>query len=137
MVASLGQDLTFHHIGVACRRIADDAQQWTALGYVAETATFEDPLQGIRGQFIVGPGPRLELIEDLPDHHSVAPWIKRATKFYHLGFLCPDLESAIGLLESKMARVVRDPQPSVFFGDSRIVFLLMTDGSLIELIESN
>lgn len=133
LLSDLGLD--FHHIGLACRKIDDDIRQWTALGYSVETAVFEDPAQGIRGVFLTGPGPRLELLEDLPGASSVAPWVKHGTKFYHLGFKINDLKAAMERLEDQGAKTVREPRPSVYFDAALIAFLFLPDGSLIELIE--
>ncbi len=51
--------LEFHHLGVACERIAAEIEVWAGLGYRPEGEAFVDAAQGVRGLFMVGGGPRI------------------------------------------------------------------------------
>ena len=55
--------LRFHHVGVACEDIEVESARWLVLGYVRDGEPFEDPRQGVRGVFLAGQSPRLELLE--------------------------------------------------------------------------
>ena len=134
MMAPLA-NLVFHHMGVACANLSEEIAHWTALGYSPEGEVFEDLAQGIRGLFMVGGGPRLELLEATPGSTTLAPWIKRAVKFYHAGYLTPDLDAAIQVLSARGASIARAPMMSVYFR-SRIAFLMMPNMALIEVIEN-
>ncbi len=127
--------LTFHHLGVACAKIDDEIGVWTALGYRAEGVDFVDVAQGVRGLFMVGGGPRIELLEAIGGSDTLAPWLKRGVKIYHLGYIAASLSEAIAAFEAKGATLARAPTPSVYF-KSRIAFLLMPNLTLIELIET-
>src|ERR1700759_3857202 len=67
---------TFHHIGLACRSMADEYDQLTALGYSAEGEPILDPVQQVRVQFFAGGGPRIELVEPASDDSPVHGWLK-------------------------------------------------------------
>ena len=58
--------MTFHHLGIASEFLEGDARAYAALGYEPEGAEFVDEIQGVRGLFLTGGGPRLELLEPLP-----------------------------------------------------------------------
>ncbi|MBX9608754.1 MAG: VOC family protein [Gammaproteobacteria bacterium] len=129
-------DLQFHHVGIACVDLAQAREQWQSLGYVSESAVFEDQLQGIRGQFLVLGSNRIELLQDLDAGRPVVtPWLKRGTIFYHLGFTTANFDGAVAALLDRDYRMVSHPQPSVYFAGRRICFLFDPSGSLLELID--
>jgi methylmalonyl-CoA/ethylmalonyl-CoA epimerase len=128
--------LTFHHLGVACADIREEIGIWAALGYRPEGAPFVDATQGVNGLFMVGGGPRIELLEANEGSETLAPWIKRRVKFYHAGYTVPSLNKAIAAFEAVGATVARPSMPSTYFKTS-IAFLLMPNMALIELIEAN
>src|SRR5580658_3624512 len=113
--------LEFHHVGVACERIDDETEFWVGLGYRAEGDAFVDREQGIRARFMTGGGPRIELIEALKGSSTLAPWLKRNTKFYHMGYFAKDFDAAFSSIRSQRAIVLRNPMQSVYFA-ARIAF---------------
>ncbi|HEV8500230.1 MAG TPA: VOC family protein [Casimicrobiaceae bacterium] len=128
--------LEFHHIGVACRDVDAEVERLAALGYLPEHPEFLDPVQGVRGRFMTGQSPRLELLEPL---HGVvdgvlAPWLNQGIKLYHLAYLTPDLAAEIERLRSGGAKLMVKPVPAVAFGGREIAFLMLANGILIELI---
>jgi methylmalonyl-CoA/ethylmalonyl-CoA epimerase len=126
--------MDFHHIGVACAAIEVEAQTWSLLGYQPEGEPFVDEAQGIRGQFMVGPGPRMELLEPTDGSTTLDPWLRRRIKLYHCGYLVPDFDAAAQWLQQAGATVARDAMRSVYF-NSRIMFLMMPNMALVEIIE--
>ena len=127
-------ELEFHHVGVACERIDDETEFWTGLGYRAEGEPFVDSEQGIRARFMTGGGPRIELIEALEGSATLTPWLKRHTKFYHMGYFAEDFDAAFEEVRSQRALVLRAPVRSTYFG-ARIAFLLMPNSAVIEIME--
>jgi methylmalonyl-CoA/ethylmalonyl-CoA epimerase len=125
----------FHHVGLACRDLDLEAAGLRLLGYREEGADFEDPTQGIRGRFLSGPGPRLELLAPLPGSRVLEPWLERGVKLYHQGFETATLDADIARLEGEGARTVVQPVPAVAFGGRRIAFLMLPNLLLVELIE--
>ena len=129
-------DLAFHHVGVACTDIRAEATQFAALGYVVEGATFEDRTQGIRGIFMAGQSPRVELLEPLIESAGgvLTPWLKHGVKLYHLAYLVSDLAGAIEAMRAQRAKLVVHPVPAVAFDGRAIAFLMLPTRLLIELI---
>jgi len=128
-------NFAFHHVGVACESIDGELSVWETLGYRPEGKTFIDDAQGIRGQFMTGGGPRIELLEATGGSQTLAPWIKRRVKFYHMGYLVEAFEASVDALVAEGATITRQPMMSVYFG-TRIAFLMMPNMALIEIIEA-
>lgn len=128
--------LVFHHVGVACADIRAEAAQFAPLGYVAEGAPFEDPAQGVRGQFMGGQAPRVELLEPLSAKPSgvLAPWLARDVKLYHLAYVVHDLARSIEALRARHGKLVAAPAPAVAFGGRAVAFVMLPNRLLIEVI---
>lgn len=132
----LGPGLALHHLGVACKSLESDSAQLELLGFVREGDDFEDPKQGIRGRFLIGAELRFELLEDLPGSASVAPWLATHTKIYHHAYETADLDASLARLLAAGARVTRPPLSAVAFGGRRVVFAMLPNLMLVELIEA-
>lgn len=137
-------DLAFHHVGVACRDIDAEAAHFATLGYTIEGSAFDDRVQGVRGLFMVGQGPRMELLEPLrdaaPDGSStngvLSPWLSSGTKLYHLAYVAPDLRHAIDAMRRRRAKLVVAPVPAVAFAGREIAFVMLPNRLLVELISA-
>lgn len=135
LAPSIPPSWRFHHLGVACRNIERDATAWFELGYRQEGGNFIDETQGIKGAFLHGVGPRLELLEDLPGRQTIAPWLEKGVKIYHVAFEVKEIKKEIDELVQKRARVVVPPVPAVAFDNRRICFVVLRNLFLVELIE--
>lgn len=131
----LSDVLRFHHLGVACRSITLERRGWEILGYRQEGELFSDPLQGINGLFISGPGPRMELLEPLPGAETLSPFLKAGTKMYHQAYEAPDLGMAMEALRKIRAKVVSPPKPAIAFNERPVTFFVLPNSLIIELIE--
>ena len=129
--------LHFHHIGVACRNLDAETARFAALGYRPEGSDFTDPTQGVSGRFLMGGGPRLELLSSLSAEGVLAPWLKAEVKLYHLAYETPAFDDEISRLQGQGAKVVVQPVPAVAYGGRRIAFLMVPNLLLIELIATN
>lgn len=129
-------DLAFHHVGVACADIEAEAARLAPLGYAPEAAPFVDPVQGVRGMFLTGQAPRLELLEPLEaDRPGVlTSYLARETKLYHLAYLTSDLDKAIDNLRRERAKLIVAPVPAVAFDGRPIAFLVLPNLMLVELV---
>ena len=125
----------FHHLGCATRCIEAESTMLKAMGYRVEGETFIDETQGIRGYFATGPGPRLEILENLSGRDTLTPWIEQGIRYYHLAFLTPDLERSLFVASSFRGRLVVKPTPATAFGGRDIAFYLFRDGTLLEFIQ--
>ena len=129
--------MKFHHVGVACHDLSVEADAFGSLGYEPEGEDFVDPAQGVRGRFLVGPGPRLELVVGLPGSSVLEPWLRKGVKFYHQAFVVENLEASVQTLSEKGARLVSGPTPAAAFGGAEIAFVMLRNLSLVELIQGN
>lgn len=128
--------MRFNHLGVACRNLDSEQRAWSDLGYAVEGTDFVDPNQGIRGRFLTGPGPRLELLVETEGSSVIQPWLRQGVKIYHQAFETEEFSAAIATLEGSGARVVSPPTPAVAFGGRKVCFLMLRNLALVELIEA-
>lgn len=126
----------FHHLGYACTSIAKERQHFAAIGFVQEGADFVDPVQGVSGCFLVGPGPRVELLENLPGACTLTPWLDAGIKLYHFAYLVADMNQALDWARHQRARITVQPVPAVAFGMRHIAFVMCRNGLLLEFIEA-
>ena len=131
--------LMFHHIGIASVDIEREYTYFQVLGYVKEGNSFVDETQGIKGQFIIADGqPRIELLQNLEGSHALDIWLNNKTKMYHLAYYVEDFDKTTESFihnPGRMAKIIVPAKMSVYFG-SRIVFLMLPNMSIIELIEA-
>jgi methylmalonyl-CoA/ethylmalonyl-CoA epimerase len=132
----ISEDWRFHHVGVASPNLVREVANWLAIGYVEEADVFEDPLQGVRGVFLTGPGPRLEILEPLSGSTVLDDWIGRGIRIYHQAFEVSRIDKALSLTLSVGAKTQRPPVPAVAFGGRLISFVMQPNMNLIEFIET-
>lgn len=132
---SLPTGYEFHHLGYASACLAKERDFFTLLGYVQEGEAFVDPVQGISGCFLTGPGPRIELLENLPGSRTLTPWLEAGIKLYHFAYLVADLDAALAWSSQQRSRVIVSPVPAVAFGGRRISFIMFRNRLLVEFIE--
>ncbi len=128
----------FHHIGVACDDLEREERTFLGLGYRREGEIFADPIQGIRGLFLTGAGPRMELVTPFDDQAGVLTGVlAQRLKMYHIAYLVPDLMQALKSLKEQRAKLVVNPSPAVAFNGRSVAFLVLPNRMLIEIIEKS
>ena len=125
----------FHHIGYATTDLDREWASFRVLGYRLEGEAFADPFQGVHGFFLVGAGPRIELLESLPGSRTLAPWLASGVRMYHIAYTVPDIVDAVAWAREQRARITVDPVPAVAFQGRRISFAMFRNGLLVEFIE--
>lgn len=130
------QDFKFHHIGYATSSIEQERNTFLALGYELEGKPFIDNSQGVAGCFIKGPGPRIELLENLPNSDTLTPWLSAGIKMYHFAYCVDSLGGAIEWAKARRAMLVVLPVPAIAFDGRKIAFVMLRSGLLVEFIES-
>ena len=128
--------LQFHHIGIACARISAEVKDLAALGYQAEGDVIGDPIQKVRLQFFTGGGPRFELIEPASPDSPVQGVLRRGSKFYHTAYEVADFDAAAAAFAQRNFVAVAPPAQAIAFGMRRIVFMVSSTLTLVELIEA-
>ena len=131
------ESMAFHHVGVACRDLDPEMEAFGLLGYRAEGEEFVDPEQGVRGRFLVGPGPRVELLVQTPGSRVLEPWLGKGVKLYHQAFVVESLEESVRTLCANGGRVVAVPVSAAAFGGSTLAFVMLRNLALVELIEGD
>ena len=127
--------LVFHHVGVACDDLRSEQRQFELLGYTVQSDIFEDRVQGVRGLFMGGQAPRVELLEPFDASPGVLSiWLSQRIKLYHLAYTVPNVVTAIDALRKQRAKVVVHPVAAVAFAGRSIAFLMLPNRLLIELI---
>lgn len=116
--------------------MAAELNALAALGYRPDGEEFTDPGQGIRGRFVTGPGPRIEVLTQIDGSRVLEPWLAKGAKLYHQAYEVQDLDSAIERHTRAGAVVVSKPVPAVAFGGRRVSFLMLPTMFLVELIEA-
>lgn len=125
----------FHHIGYATKSLVREREYFKQLGYLQEGEDFIDPKQGILGCFLKGPGPRIELLENLPGSDTLTPWLNTGIRMYHLAYQVEDLDEAIFWARSQRGRMTVAPVPAIAFNGRRICFFVFREGLMLEFIE--
>lgn len=132
---SLPLGYEFHHIGCATASMERERNLFEFLGYKLEGESFIDPIQGIEGCFLTGPGPRIELLQNLPGKDTLTPWLNNGVKMYHFAYMVEDIMAALAWANSQRAIVVVQPVASIAFGGRRISFIMFRTELMIEFIE--
>ncbi|SAL61395.1 VOC family protein [Caballeronia telluris] len=126
----------FHHVGYATASMAREREFFEFAGYQIEADSFEDPVQGIAGCFLTGPGPRIELLENLPGSRTLTPWLDAGIKIYHFAYCVDDIETALAWARTHRGKVTVPPVPAVAFGGRSISFVMFRTGFMFEFIDS-
>jgi methylmalonyl-CoA/ethylmalonyl-CoA epimerase len=129
-------EMIFHHIGVVCRNLERELRELAALGYSPESEPFVDPLQGIRGCFVTGPGPRLELLTPSGDSSPLSAWLDKGVKMYHQAFEVEHLAEGISTLTVGGGILVSPPKQAVAFNSREVAFVMLPNMLLVELISA-
>jgi methylmalonyl-CoA/ethylmalonyl-CoA epimerase len=126
--------LRFHHIGVACRDFESEEKNFAAFGYRPESSDVFDPIQGVHIRFLVGGGPRLELLRNHAEPGVLTPWLQKGVRLYHLAYETPDIAAVSRQLTAAGAKEVGAPVPAVAFDGRLVSFHLLANLTMIELI---
>lgn len=129
-------ELAFHHIGVVSTNLDRDMVAFACQGYTRAGEDFEDPVQGIQGRFLEGPGPRLELVRQTSEEGVLANWSKQGTKFYHLAYETPNIDATLEAVKAQGGKIVVAPVPAVAFDNLPIAFVMMRNMALVEYIQA-
>ena len=133
---ALPKGYEFHHVGYATTSIGRERSLFEFLGYQIEGELFSDARQGISGCFLVGPGPRIEVLENLPGADTLTPWINAGVKMYHFAYRVDDISHAIDWARSQRAKVIVQPVPATAFGGRLISFVMFRNGLMLEFIQT-
>ena len=127
--------MVFHHLGYATHSISGSIKMFLNMGYEVSGTTFMDRSQGIAGVFLTGGGPKIELLESLPDEETLKPWLRNGPRFYHMAYEVDNIKIAASFSKTYSGKIVSPPVSSVAFSGRQICFIMFRDNFLVELIE--
>jgi methylmalonyl-CoA/ethylmalonyl-CoA epimerase len=134
-----GGGIALHHVGHVVASIEESLERYRiALGALAVSEVFEDPIQRARVAFLRMPTPGLvqfELVEPATPDSPVARFLEKGGGLHHLCYEVGDLEAQIRWMKSQRALLVRSPKPAVAFAGRRIAWMRTADALLIEYLE--
>lgn len=125
----------FHHIGYATYSLEKERALFNFLGYKQEGEIFTDAVQGIKGCFLVGAGPRIELLENLPSATTLTPWLDAGTKMYHFAYLVANMQEALNWAKTQRSKIVTSPISAIAFNGRLISFVMFRNNLMLEFIE--
>lgn len=125
----------FHHVGYASFSIEREKTLFAFLGYRMEGVAFKDERQGVAGSFLEGPGPRLELLENLPGRNTLTPWLDAGIRMYHFAYWVDDLDATLAWTKNRKARTIIPPVPATAFNGQEIAFVMFRNGLMLEFIQ--
>jgi methylmalonyl-CoA/ethylmalonyl-CoA epimerase len=135
--AILPAGFEFHHVGYATNSVENEEASFRFLGYKTEGPVFTDQVQGVSGVFMTGPGPRVEILENLPGRLTLSPWLRSGSRFYHFAYWVDSLLHAVEWSRGNRAKLLAVPEPAPAFGGRRIAFVIFRGGLMLEFIERN
>lgn len=133
----MDQQLSFHHIGIACRSIEKTKGFYLAMGYTPAPVV-DDPLQHVKVCFLEkADAPCVELLEPLDDNNPVARTLASVgVSPYHICYQVQDIKAAIAQLRRDRFLTVSGPVPACAMDNRLIAFMFKKDNGLIELVEA-
>ena len=132
----MNPELSFHHIGIACRDISKTREFYVSLGYTPADVV-DDPLQHVKVCFLDKEGaPCIELLAPLDEQSPVLRTLDSSgVSPYHICYQVADIDEAITGLRKQRFLLVSGPVPACAMGEKRIAFLYQKHTGLIELVE--
>ncbi|WP_323018064.1 VOC family protein [Castellaniella sp.] len=106
-----------------------------AWGMYRRGGRFVDPIQGVAGCFLIGAGPRIELLENIEGFETLTPWLDAGVSMYHLAYLVERLEEGIAWARRRRGKLLVSPAPAVAFKERLVCFAMLPGGfSLLSLL---
>jgi len=130
--------LTFHHVGCLVENISAALETYggTCLAQGASLPVVAVRSQKVRVCFLpVGNGTFIEFVEPDTDNAFLLRMLRRGINYYHVGYLCTDVEGCVKNLVGAGAHELVRFQSEAFAG-RLCVFLMTSQQQVVELIES-
>ncbi len=128
--------LRLHHVGCLVHSIAEAER--TFVGTIVSGPPPESiwvSSQKVRVAFVgTTSGTLIELVQPDPDNQPLYKMLQKGISFYHVGFLCDDVNAKEKILIASGARIITRFCSEAFDG-RECVFMLTQDGKMLELIQ--
>lgn len=129
--------LTLHHVGCLVEDISAALKAYAEICALTEIPAPVTVLsQKVRVCFLPsGNGTFIEFVQPEPDNTFLHRMLRKGIRYYHVGYLCPDLNQTVQSLVAAGAHELTRFQSEAFAGRC-CVFLITNQQQMIELIES-
>ena len=127
--------MKFHHIGYLTNDLRISITDFKKLSYKKIKKPIIDSNFKVKIQFLKNKDNIIELIKPSPNNYGLINILKKKNYAYHFAYKVNNLEKTIFKLKKKFKLVV-NPTPAKAFNNKKVAFFTISDGFVIELIQS-
>lgn len=125
----------FHHMGIASNSVDESFEDYQMISYEKGDYYIDENL-GVKGLFAISQTkPTLEILENLPNCHSLDIYLKNFITTFHLAYIVDNFQYCCDLIVNKMGgKIISDIKDSAYF-KGKCCYVLTPDRYTLELIE--
>ena len=127
--------MKFHHIGYLTNDLRISITDFKKLSYKKIKKKIIDSNFKLKIQFLKNKNNIIELIKPSPNNYGLINILKKKNYAYHFAYKVNNLEKTIFKLKKKFKLIV-NPTPAKAFNNKKVAFFTISDGFVIELIQS-
>ena len=127
--------MKFHHIGYLTNDLRASSTDFKRLSYKKIKKPIIDNNLKVKIQFLKNKNNIIELIKPSLNNYGLINILKKKNYAYHFAYKVDNLEKKIFYLRKKFKLIV-NPTPAKAFNDKKVAFFTISDGFVIELIQS-
>ena len=127
--------MKFHHIGYLTNDLRISITDFKKLSYKKFKKPIIDSNFKVKIQFMKNKNNIIELIKPSPNNYGLINLLKKKNYAYHFAYKVNNLEKTIFKLKKKFKLIV-NPTPAKAFNNKKVAFFTISDGFVIELIQS-
>ena len=127
--------MKFHHIGYLTNSLRISTSNFNKLSYKKIGKPIIDNSLKVKIQFLKNKNNIIELIKPSLNNYGLINILKKKNYAYHFAYKVDNLEKKIFYLRKKFKLIV-NPTPAKAFNNKKVAFFTISDGFVIELIQS-
>ena len=127
--------MKFHHIGYLTNDLRASLTDFKRLNYKKIKKPIIDNNLKVKIQFLKNKNNIIELIKPSLNNYGLIKILKKKNYAYHFAYKVDNLEKKIFYLRKKFKLIV-NPTPAKAFNNKKVAFFTISDGFVIELIQS-
>ena len=127
--------MKFHHIGYLTNDLRASSTDFKRLSYKKIKKPIIDNNLKVKIQFLKNKNNIIELIKPSLNNYGLINILKKKNYAYHFAYKVDNLEKKIFYLRKKFKLIV-NPIPAKAFNNKKVAFFTISDGFVIELIQS-
>ena len=127
--------MKFHHIGYLTNNLKSSESDFNRLSYKKIGKPIIDNSLQVKIQFLKNKKIIIELIKPNLNNYGLINILKKKNYAYHFAYKVDNLDKSIFKLKKKF-KIIINPTPAKAFYNKKVAFFTMSDGFIIELIQS-